>query len=221
MSRRRGLIGVSVGGRLPAGYQEVEYLESTGTQYIDTGISPYSEIEIEAECIFTQVASLNMVYGISSGWKANEFSFGWNITKPFVGYGAYWSAPGDYWANPPTLDTGINYKIVNSYAGCVVYKDGGYLGIAMAEQNKYLFNTLNTIYIFAKPLMSGFGLLKLYSLTIRNHDTTVQDANFVPCLRIADNKPGMYDLCGSICPLTGTPFYINAGTGEFIAGNPV
>jgi hypothetical protein len=26
--------------RLPAGYREVEYLEATGTQYIDTGITP-------------------------------------------------------------------------------------------------------------------------------------------------------------------------------------
>ena len=39
---------------------------------------------------------------------------------------------------------------------------------------------------------------------------------FVPCIRKSDNKPGLYDLCGSICPLTGNSFYINAGTGEFV-----
>ena len=32
---------VSAGG-LPPEYQQVEYLESTGTQYIDTGVNPSS-----------------------------------------------------------------------------------------------------------------------------------------------------------------------------------
>lgn len=45
--------------------------------------------------------------------------------------------------------------------------------------------------------------------------------NYVPCYRKSDNKPGMYDLCGSICRLTNSPFYINAGTGEFLVGPDV
>lgn len=40
----------------------------------------------------------------------------------------------------------------------------------------------------------------------------------VPCKRNSDSAIGMFDLCGSICPLTGTPFYTNAGTGSFTYG---
>lgn len=31
-----------------------------------------------------------------------------------------------------------------------------------------------------------------------------------------NSKPGLYDLLGSICPITGTPFYVNNGSGEFL-----
>ena len=51
---------------------------------------------------------------------------------------------------------------------------------------------------------------------MRIKDTGVLLRNFIHCIRKSDSKPGLYDLCKSICPLTGTPFYINAGTGEFV-----
>jgi len=53
------------------------------------------------------------------------------------------------------------------------------------------------------------------------YDGNVLMRHFVPCVRESDGKPGMYDLCGSICPLTDSPFYTNAGTGEFLVGPDV
>ena len=53
------------------------------------------------------------------------------------------------------------------------------------------------------------------------YDRNVLMRHFVPCVRESDGKPGMYDLCGSICPLTDSPFYTNAGTGEFLVGPDV
>ena len=46
MERRRALMGLS-GGILPSEYQQVEYLESTGTQYIDTGVKSIKPLEVE------------------------------------------------------------------------------------------------------------------------------------------------------------------------------
>lgn len=44
---------------------------------------------------------------------------------------------------------------------------------------------------------------------------------FVPCYRKYDSVIGMYDLCGSIHPGTGTPFYTNGGQGSFSKGDDV
>lgn len=54
---RRRLMGVQQHGGLPAGYQEVEYIESTGTQYIDTGIIGNSNIGIKAVCSLSEIYS--------------------------------------------------------------------------------------------------------------------------------------------------------------------
>ena len=40
-------------GTLPAGYAEHEYLESTGTQYIDTGVVITPTMAVEADVQFT------------------------------------------------------------------------------------------------------------------------------------------------------------------------
>ena len=42
-------------GTLPAGYAEHEYIESTGTQYIDTGVTITSTMAVEADARFTEI----------------------------------------------------------------------------------------------------------------------------------------------------------------------
>ena len=37
--------------RLPSGYTQLEYIQSSGTQYIDTGIKPNQDTSIEIEAI--------------------------------------------------------------------------------------------------------------------------------------------------------------------------
>ena len=67
------------------------------------------------------------------------------------------------------------------------------------------------IYIFGRnrnntidALMAG---VKLYSLTFRVGDAL--RADFIPCVRISDGEPGMYETISG-------KFYTNAGSGEFI-----
>lgn len=54
-------------------------------------------------------------------------------------------------------------------------------------------------------------VMRLWEHRITEYGIAIQ--RLVPVVRLADSKAGMYDLCGSICPLTNSPFYINAGTG--------
>ena len=70
----------------------------------------------------------------------------------------------------------------------------------------------------ASNLHPGDGYtIDIASLTIEADGTPVR--RFVPCVRVSDGKPGMFDLCRSICSLTDTPFYVNSGTeGDFTYG---
>lgn len=56
---------------------------------------------------------------------------------------------------------------------------------------------------------------KIYEAKIFDGNDTLL-RHFVPVLRIEDNKPGLFDLCGSICSMTNTSFYISTTNAEFV-----
>ena len=53
-------MGVQQHGGLPAGYQEVEYIESTGTQWIDLNLYATDVDSWELEGAFTKMQSLQL-----------------------------------------------------------------------------------------------------------------------------------------------------------------
>ena len=57
----------AVAGTLPAGYAEHEYLESTGTQYIDTGVVITPTMAVEADAQYTEVAAALLVQAAPDG----------------------------------------------------------------------------------------------------------------------------------------------------------
>ena len=69
-----------------------------------------------------------------------------------------------------------------------------------------------TMRIFGRAGGTEFLLGKIRGFAVRDANGSLV-RSLAPCIRLSDGKPGMYDACGSICPLTGTPFYINSGTG--------
>ena len=51
MFMRKGEVHTIPGSRLPYGYTELVYIQSSGTQYIDTGLKPTSTMRVEIEFI--------------------------------------------------------------------------------------------------------------------------------------------------------------------------
>ena len=49
------------GGRLPSGYTELQYIESTGTQYIDTGITPTQDYILYTKVAFLGSSGTNVL----------------------------------------------------------------------------------------------------------------------------------------------------------------
>lgn len=204
-------MGVYLYSRLPSAYQEVEYIQSSGTQYINTGYTPTNNTKIR----------VNMWGWTSSvGQYANLFwaRAAWSQT-PSTGRGfhlgydrnnnAYFEM---FWKQTDIpASSQWNFSFVN----------GSDYEIEMSQswiyQNSNLAFSLDTV-TFTSPVnmcifcdndngtANEFGSYKLYSCKMWNSWTLVRD--FVPCYRKSDNVIGLYDLVNS-------QFYTNSWTGTF------
>lgn len=196
-SRRRALLGIGNGSILPPQYQQVEYLESTGTQYIDTGVTISKSKSIECEVMPISVSGFTSLYGI---YEAAHFVTAW-ITNNRLENQRF----GTQTVAAP-IQYGIKHIILHSDKGFVI--DG--TNYAYSSQDD--FESTNTLYIFKT---NNFGLLaiaRLYKFIIYNNG--VQFLSLIPCYRKSDNVAGMYDLVNDV-------FYTNQGTGTFTKGPDV
>lgn len=193
---------------LPAGYKRLEYIMAQRGPYIDTLYYPSSNTELV--CDFQIVPNENMtsIIGSRDGTTTN----GYHLT----GYN--------------NIGTNVGHFLFGStrYYGCV-RRDGSKQLVEISDKKVYLdgelkvelptteFTTRTTLVVCATHEVNAvFDLSYATIYYIKISELGEVQREFVPALRMSDNKPGLYDLCESVCPLTGTPFYINAGTGEFL-----
>ena len=188
---------------LPAGYTELAYLESTGTQYIDPDVDVTSQYSFVIKFASTSGNSWQTPYGI---YVNNGSSFG-NIfntdnDKFYIYSGNSDTLSYNFSQNIDyTFDyDGVNkvFKINDSYT----YDFSGLHGFS-GTAHPYLLRLAN--------FSSNYYLIgKLYSFKLKNADgTLVRD--MIPARRESDGVLGMYDLANG-------QFYTNAGTGTFTAG---
>lgn len=185
--------------RLPAGYREVEYLESTGAQWIDTGVLVDQDTDVAIEYRYTQYGNTYSAFG----------------RNPLLAFTVNTQSQMMYRYNGSTYTGGIDVLIraERRMQGNVVRENGD----IVYSFPKTVFSSVYTALLFARR--SGTGSVEEKSRMMLWRCSIGNSRLYIPCVRTADSKPGLYDLCGSICPLTGTPFYVNAGTGaDFLWG---
>ena len=193
------------------GYTPIEYLESTGTQYIDTGYI----YQNEAHKVAITLSTVERGFGSSPYWTYGSFTTSENRSgtlalqlggKLGVGVGNIAAGSTTYILNNPvnrttiTLETYSNNlaKISNGNEFIVVaYKNSSITGLT-----EYIFDGHND------GLNKFYSSYKLYSFQIYDNDVLVRD--FIPVLD-SNNVPCMFDRVEG-------KFYYNAGTGQFIAG---
>ena len=193
---------------VPEGYSRVEYLESTGTQYIQTDVYAQSGDKVETNVMMTGSTGSNQVLvgtswtSGSTGYFLHPVIFQDSSNKLGLGYrGTY------YWGSAITCNTMYAVKSDMTRSAQYIEVDGTRSsfsnGNALSGGEKYtLFSNCGS-----SAAMARMKRTKIYD----SSDTLVGD--FEPMLRDADSEPGMYD------HVTGT-FYTNAGTGEFIYPDP-
>ena len=181
---------------LPADYQQVEYIESSGTQYIDTGYVYNADDEIEIE--FMQLVTpgdLRLFGAYQSGSQICQLGFYNGKLRGNISE-----------SNAVTYSTSTKYKC-QLKAGKWYYNDSGF-------GSTYNTTMTRNAYLFCANHGSAFGFTtaRVYSLKITRNNQLIKE--FVPCYKVSNNTIGMYDLVNEI-------FYTNAGTGTFIKGDNV
>lgn len=179
--------------RLPKEFQQVEYIQSTGTQYIDTGYKVKANTDIEIT--FNNASNVREPFGVVNN---NNIAFV-NTVSYFRLFGTTGLTVGD---------TGLG---VYRTRGVKVYKDNVLMMTCVGTPQDLLDRNL---YLFARNTQNGitYGNAAIYRFKIFENDVLIYD--YVPCYRKLDNEIGLYDTVNDV-------FYINAGTGTFTKGSDV
>lgn len=198
MQRRRQLMAMQ--SELPSAYRRVEYLESSGTQYINSGVIGSIPLEAVATASFAETRNACLL-GSRQAATATRFY----ILSVFNGK---WHV-GINTSEP----SGSNVVANTKYGMRFTIDENGfslYVNDSLEFTGSNYYSTEFPMFVFAANNYGSAARIakaKLYSMAILRNGTA--ERNFIPCVRKSDSKPGMYDT------VTKT-FYTNAGTGEFI-----
>ena len=188
---------------LPNGFTALEYLESTGTQYIDTGIVVNNNIGISIDFQYSNSSTTEQAL---FGHVSPNFGF-WRVGAQFVyGYKVGMGATGSFIVEASEL---LQRHILefNFYNNHEIKLDN------TTKQLPYtIFSSNRTLYLFAHNRNHNvFTPSKSRVFFINITDGTEFVRNFIPARRNGDGVLGMYDTVSNT-------FFTNNGTGEFIAG---
>lgn len=189
--------------RLPSDYIELQYIQSSGTQYINTKFKPNNNTRVL--CVFELLESGRAygIFGSRTAYKNTSFTFfvyaegvniqdeyGFNSTNPMSSSLALYEIDKN---KNVTFINGVDYTFPSA--------------TFQTNYEMYIFG-VNTSGSPHTNTVNQLGSLRMHSCQIYDNDILVRD--FVPCKTLTGTV-GMYDVVNSI-------FYTNAGTGSFIAG---
>lgn len=190
-------------------YTQLEYIESTGTQYIDTAFKPNQDTTCEVSLYKNTNNSCRIFGAWSTSYHENTFSIGTDgPDNSYIGYDSQYDG-SDNGKKIPTIPNGNH--IVGLYKN--IYKLDSNIIKTYNYQN---FTCTKSIYLFVQHTHDGaleqYGAYRLYYCKIWDNNTLVR--NMIPVKRKSDNVLGLYDKVNNV-------FYMNRGTGNFIAGPAV
>lgn len=190
-------------GNLPSGYQQVEYIESTGTQYIDTGLKANQNTGFSITVLTKNNLSSSdygCLFGARSSTNKNEYQL-----TTYVG------SSGGTFRKYTTSYSASMAKNVKLTCSATRNKYTNRNGEAVSI-NTTTYSTPVSVTVFAlnnNGSIIQYGKHQLFSLKFTDNGTIIRD--YYPCYRKSDNEPGLYDI------ITDT-FLTNTGTGTFGVG---
>ena len=187
------------------GYEALSYIESSGTQYINTGITGSGSIKTTAEIEIKSPypTSWWAVFGACASNTNRSYLIGINGISTMTvqaGNSVYQDVTNAF-------SVGTRYEII---------LDGGkaYInGVQKTNLTPSSYTTPVTIAIFRQAYSSSssmaYAKMKLFACKMWSSGVLVRD--FIPVLRLSDSQAGLYDRVNNV-------FYENTGTGVFAYG---
>lgn len=179
--------------RLPEGYAEVQYIQSSGTQYVDTGFKPNQDSRVLIKLSTSETGS-HTVFGADFSWTDDGFALG-------VGFTHYGNETGTI----SGLNDGSPHEI--DFNKNIISMDGS----AILTMGTLTFSIPHNLALFANNRagsVSEMTTMEVYYCQIYDGNTIIRD--YIPC-KNASGAVGLYDLIGQ-------KFYGNTGSGSFAAG---
>lgn len=214
--RRRGMYA---NGELPDGYKRCEYIEGTGTQFIDLGSIPIGE-----------KSGFRIRLNIISGTGANAFGGCVPNTVNFSYFGLRNGSAGFFTSNYSSstsspvahfgkilygTDIEYAYKYDNVRSLFSVQINGIETGTSrtftMPNSSYALFSFKDANGII-RSSANQVAKMKLMLFEVFSGENI--QAKLLPCIRLEDQSAGMYDIVSDT-------FFGNVGKGSFVAGNTV
>lgn len=210
--RRRLFMQKATG--LPTAYTALEYLQSSGTQVIDTGKYGKFNSRFIADCLLmpgTQ-STYAAIFGCSNPSIMPFSNMGVEYPSPITTYSSFGNV-NDISSDRAILPYFRMILTLDKNSGVVVYAYSDIDSLkstATLNATSFTENPNSHICLFARGnngTYERFAKCRIYEYWHYEGDILVQ--HMIPVKRNSDNKPGMYDT-------VSWAFYTNAGTGEFI-----
>lgn len=197
---------------LPSEYQQVDWIASTGTQYIQLNISFDSTDKIETKFSMDLSSGADKYMISPQTWNTadNRFAMGVSTSSNGVvytcGYGA--STTDNTHLSPEMNNNGQlhSWKYENNIFSIT---DLGISKDCSSITWGFMTATLRLFYGYNSCSSGKISYYKHYKILGKPIPQLV--LNLIPCYRKSDNVIGMYDTVNDT-------FYINAGSGTFIKG---
>lgn len=200
---------IEIASRLPSQYQEVEYIQSSGTQYIDSAVKGSSNLRVEMKAQMTANSIVTpFLFGARNSGTVASFCMFF-----YTSGGNAWFCDYQTSANRYKFDSSVVTKtgILEVDANKNVWTVNG----ITKNFNAASFQSSHNLYLFA--INNGGTVADWMPGKIfycRLYDSGILVRDFVPCYRKSDKVAGFYDLVSGA-------FFGNAGTGSFVAGSDV
>lgn len=194
--------------QIESNYIELEYIESTGSQYIDTGVKVTGKTTIDMD--FVNIPTNSSIWKMLLGSREDNLNFTMCINDNNEFGGDYKTQSNLNltnktfdWTQKNNIKTKINNNMYELYINDIKEKE-----LAIQEFSYTVNLFLFGFYMNGSVTTRG-AKFRFYKCKIYDDDKLIRD--FIPVKRKVDNVIGMYDL-------VERKFYGNNGTGSFITG---
>ena len=197
----------------PDGYIGLDFIESTGTQYVNTGVKCASNVAMQAKFYNARSASKHFM-GARTAYQQNALGLSFQVESGSEGYCVAWGSKVVQKLLGRSLTEGVGDRFHDfTFGGQYLIMDGHFSNSAIADQS-----FASDLDIYAFTVNNGgtphnqMSAIRIAGLKMYRNGSLVRD--YIPVMPTNSLAPGLYDLQNDV-------FYGNVGTGQFLAGDIV